>query len=151
MYRRDWLYIILIGTVFLLFPVSVPTLLAQEDTGQDLAYEILEERGEIILDIYPDSKSDFEEISGWISLDRKIKDGYRIYANLTGFGKVVSQGILFRIIDVRRDVPYRKSAGVFPGEWDTYPGHGDYINMMHGFHTDYPDICRLQSLGKSVD
>ena len=40
---------------------------------------------------------------------------------------------------------------MFPGDWDSYPGHGDYINMMLGFHADYPDICRLQTLGKSVD
>ncbi len=141
------------GAFFLLFSISASTLLAQEVTGQDmeLACEILEERGEIILEIYPESNSDLEELSGWISVDRKLRDGYRIYANQSGFGKIVSHGIPFRIIDVRREVPYKKSDGVFPGDWDSYPGHGDYVNMMLGFHADYPDICRLQTLGKSVD
>ena len=145
--------ILLTGLFYLLFSLSGPMLLAQEDTGQvlELAYEILEERGEIILEIYPESISGLEEISRWISLDRKIKDGYRIYANPSGFGKIVGQGIPFRIIDVRKEVSYRKSAGVFPGDWDVYPGHDEYINMMLGFQATYPDICRLQTIGKSVD
>ncbi len=84
-------------------------------------------------------------------MDRKIPDGYRIYANANGFSKILSQGVRFRIIDVRKDVPHRKSEAVFPGDWDSYPGYGDYINMMIGFQTDYPDICRLDTLGKSVD
>jgi hypothetical protein len=153
MYKRIWHTIVLAGAFFLLFPVSGTELMAQEDTGRDmeLAYEILEERGEIIIEIYPESNVDLGELFRWISLDRILDDGYRIYANTAGFVKIVSYGIPFRIIDVRKNVPYRKSAGVFPGDWDSYPGYDDYINMMIGFQTDYPDLCRLQNLGKSVE
>lgn len=153
MFNRVRKYILLGGAIPLLFMISGFTLLAQENAGQDLelAYEILEERGEIVLEIYPESNSGLEELFRWISVDRKLGDGYRIYANQSGFGKIISHGSPFRIIDVRKDVPSRKSEGVFPGDWDSYPGHGDYVNMMLGFHNDYPDICRLDTLGKSVD
>jgi hypothetical protein len=137
----------------LLFTISGVSLLAQEDAGQDLelACKILEERGEIILEIYPESPAGLDELFRWVSVDRKLGDGYRIYANTAGFGKIVDYGIPFRIIDVRRDLPHRKSEGAFPGDWDSYPGHGEYVSMMLGFHNDYPDICRLDTLGKSVD
>lgn len=153
MFNRAHKYILPAVAFSLLFPVFGFTLLAQEDVGQDLelAHRILEERGEIILEIYPEINYGLEELSMWISVDRKLEDGYRIYANQFGFGKIISHGIPFRIIDIRKDVPEKKSEGVFPGDWDSYPGHGEYVNMMLGFHTDYPDICRLDTLGKSVD
>jgi hypothetical protein len=137
----------------LLFAMSGFTLQAQEDAGQDLelAHKILEERGEIILEIFPGSPASLDELFRWISVDRKLKDGYRIYANKSGFSKVVNKEIPFRIIDVRKDVPSTKSEEVFPGDWDSYPGHGEYIKMMQDFHNDYPDICRLDTLGESVD
>ncbi len=152
MFKRTRKNIILGGTFFLLFPICSSVLLAQEKAGQDmeLAYEILEERGEIVLAIYPESQFGLDELFRWISLDRKLEDGYRIYANSFGFAKILSHGIPFRIIDVRKEFPRRKSEGVFPGDWDSYPGHSDYVNMMLGFQTDYPDLCRLHTLGESV-
>ena len=78
------------------------------------------ERGEIILDIYPESVTGLEKLSRWISVDRISGDGYRIYANSRGFDKILSQGVPFRIIDVRRNVPNVK---VYEGgidEWEEY-------------------------------
>jgi hypothetical protein len=150
MFKRACHIIILGGAFSMMFTFSGSTLSAQADTSQELAYEILEERGEIILDIYPESISGLEELSRWISVDREISNGYRIYANANGFSRILSHGVRFRIIDVRKDIPYRKSEAVFPGDWDSYPGYADYINMMIGFQTDYPDICRLDTLGQSV-
>ncbi len=138
---------------FLFFPLGAPMLLAQEDTGKimELAGEILEERGEIILEIHPDQMHRLEALSEWISIDHMSKDGCRIYVNPSGFREVVNHGIPFRIIDVMTVFPQGKSAGNFPGDWDAYPGHDDYIRMMQGFHTDHPDICRLKTLGTSID
>ncbi len=130
---------------------TAPVLQAQEERGLEMAKEILEERGEIILEIYPASKSALAELDRWVSVDRKSGDAYVIYANRNGFGKVIGSGIPFRIIDVRVEYADRKSAGVFPGDWDSYPGWDDYLDMMAGFAADYPDICKLQTLGYSVD
>ena len=53
MFNRARKYILPAVACSLLFTISGFTLLAQEDAGQDLelAYKILEERGEIILEI----------------------------------------------------------------------------------------------------
>jgi hypothetical protein len=138
---------------FLMLLEGTSTLMAQVTYRQDtsLAEETLEERGEIILEIYPGYQTDLEDLFRWISLDRKTKDGYRIYASRSGFKRIVDQGIAFRIIDVRKEMPAGQRARVFPGDWDTYPGYGDYLSMMQGFQNDYPELCRLDTLGKSVD
>jgi hypothetical protein len=138
---------------FLLLLAPSASLTAQGTHQQDssLAEEILDERGEIILEIYPGNQTNLEDLFSWVSPDRKTKDGYMIYANRSGFEKIVGQDIAYRIIDVRKDMPAGQRAGVFPGDWDAYPGYGDYLSMMQGFHDDYPEICRLDTLGKSVD
>jgi hypothetical protein len=152
MYKGIWDRTILCVVLLRLFLVPATAVLAQQPTDQDLklAYEILEERGEIILEIYPESHTNYERLLRWVSLDRKLKYGYSIYASRYGFDKIVSYGIPFRIIDIRGNVPYWKSEEVFPGDWDSYPSHDEYINMMLGFHTSYPEICRLDTLGRSV-
>jgi hypothetical protein len=35
-------------------------------------------------------------------------------------------------------------------EWDTYPTYDAYVAMMHQFETDYPDLCRIESIGLTV-
>lgn len=35
--------------------------------------------------------------------------------------------------------------------WDRYPTYGVYLEMMQNFATDYPNICRLDTIGFSVD
>ena len=153
MCKRFLLKTLWCSVCFLLLPATASILTAQVSHRQDpsLAEEILDERGEIILEIYPGNQTDLEDLFRWISLDRKTKDGYRIYANRSGFEKISNLGMAYRIIDVRKDMPAGQRAGVFPGDWDAYPGYGDYLSMMRGFYDDYPEICRLDTLGKSVD
>ena len=130
---------------------TAPVLRAQEEMDLELANEILEERGEVILKIYPESMSVLDGLSSWVSVDRKSDEGYVIYANRDGFAELIRSGVPFNIIDVRREWADSQRAGEFPGDWDVYPGWDDYLNMMAGFEADYPDICQLQTLGYSVD
>lgn len=36
-------------------------------------------------------------------------------------------------------------------EWDSYPTYGEYINMVHRFEIDYPDLCIIDNIGYSVE
>ena len=38
----------------------------------------------------------------------------------------------------------------FPGNWDTYPSHHEYLDFMHDLADSFPDICCLDTLGRSV-
>ncbi|MBN2892406.1 MAG: carboxypeptidase regulatory-like domain-containing protein [Bacteroidales bacterium] len=35
--------------------------------------------------------------------------------------------------------------------WDRYPTHSVYLQMMNNFATNYPDICRLETIGTTVE
>lgn len=43
------------------------------------------------------------------------------------------------------------SLDVFPGGWDTYPSHFQYLQTMDDLAENYPGICRLDTIGQSVD
>jgi hypothetical protein len=144
---------LLIKTAVLLwFTWPGSALLSQEKHSGELglAYEILGERGEIILDIAPGMQAGLDQLFRWVSLDRPVEGGYRIYANRSGFDKIVDSGIPFRIVDIRGNLPYPKSEGGFPGAWDVYPSHEAYDSLMQAFHAGYPGVCRLDTLGRSV-
>ena len=36
-------------------------------------------------------------------------------------------------------------------DWDRYPTHDVYVQMMHDFATNHPSICKLDTIGFSVD
>ena len=38
----------------------------------------------------------------------------------------------------------------FPGNWDAFPSHGEYLQFMQDLTISYPDICHLDTLGLSV-
>ena len=38
----------------------------------------------------------------------------------------------------------------FPGDWDTYPSHNQYLQLINDLAANYPDICRLDTIGQSV-
>jgi hypothetical protein len=38
----------------------------------------------------------------------------------------------------------------FPGDWNAYPAHYEYLDFLHGLLAEYPDICRLDTLGMSI-
>ena len=35
-------------------------------------------------------------------------------------------------------------------EWDSYPSYDAYVTMMYQFETDYPNLCRIYSIGSSI-
>jgi hypothetical protein len=54
------------------------------------------------------------------------------------------------VVDVRKHKAFPAGPGGFPGDWDVYPSHHEYVEMMLGFQASHPDICRLDTIGQSV-
>jgi len=38
----------------------------------------------------------------------------------------------------------------FPGDWEAFPSHMEYVDFMQGLVKDYPEICFLDTIGMSV-
>ena len=134
--------------------ISTGSLINAQDDDPDIAkraYGILEERGEIHIEFYPADISVVRKVNSFISVDRKTRDGYEAYANLSGFRNFLNLGIPYRIITKE---PLKKSATgmeLFPGVWDVYPTYDEYMSFMNDVAGNYPAIARLDTIGVSVN
>lgn len=132
--------------------ISGPFIMAQEDPDiLERAFAILEERGEVVFEFYPDDNSTVNQINLFISVDRKTAGGFEAYANEEGFREFLGYDIPFKLIERQAREKSGTESGEFPGDWDNYPSHDQYFSFMEGIADKYPEICRLDTIGQSVD
>jgi hypothetical protein len=128
------------------------SLLAQLDKHlPESARSILEERGELVFEFYPEDLSDLENLNRFLSIDQKIPGGFVAYANEKGFRSFLEYDIDYKLIHPH---PLKKSqlvSDVFPGNWDVYPSSVQYHRFMDSISMLYPEICRLDTIGQSVE
>lgn len=128
----------------------IHTLAQREDAQQDRAFEILKERGELVLEFIPRSQVQLKEMNAFLSIDRQTAGGYEAYTTVEGFREFLSYGLQYSL---KERWTGRKSATDtvdFPGGWDVYPSHAQYAAYMSRLAEQYPAICRLDTLGTSV-
>lgn len=99
-----------------------------------------------------DHKSELDSVTRMISID-DVRDGM-VYAYATGE----------QMERIRRNTPYDVQLLPLPGNkrlktaaisadmsgWDAYPSYGQYEAMMDSMASAYPDICELDTIGKTV-
>jgi PKD repeat protein len=131
---------------------SVGWLNAQ--TNLDFAYQTLEERGEIYFQFDCSSPQIIHELNDVLSIDGRDGTTYYAYANESGFEEFLSYDLLFQPVESYYDKTKALTMATTVAEmanWDRYPTHDVYVQMMNDFVTDYPDLCALETIGQSVN
>ena len=129
-----------------------PILLAQTGPGiQEKAFAILEERGEIIIEFFCDDVPRVKEINTFLSVSRQTSSGFEAYASEPGFRNFLEYNIPYRLVERKSRKKSATDNVDFPGNWDMYPTHSQYVNWMNSLAGTYPGICRLDTIGLSVD
>ncbi|MCB8994461.1 MAG: hypothetical protein H6538_02515 [Bacteroidales bacterium] len=144
---------------FILFVFSLVLSLglqAQESSVDSLkakADEILMSRGEVYLSIPKTQKKAFLPLVTDISPDRENDSSIYFYANKNQFRKVIDQGLSYRVLtapSMLGPVKMALSADevLLAKGYPTYP---QYLELMLRFKTEYPEICRIDTIGYSID
>ena len=137
-----------------LWSVQPALLHAQEQHAVQAgkAYDILARRGELYFSfrLVPAARSG--EVCNTVSVDRVIEGRIFAYANRRQFEKFLTLNIPFEVLTPPSERAFlNERSRVFgPGAWNEYPAFGEYVDMMHGFASDHPGICRLDTIGFSV-
>lgn len=90
-----------------------------------------------------------------VSLDRREGDIYTAYANRSEMQAFREAG--FEVGEWLSLEKFRPKAVQMAGTvaemaaWDRYPTYAVYLEMMRGFASRYPQICRLDTIGFSVE
>lgn len=116
------------------------------------AKSILENKGEV--KILVDTKNNsLTSLSRIVCLAKKTSDStWLAFANKKQLDRVVDSNIQFKVFNentlksilVATDTSQMSS-------WNRYPTYSTYLTMMKSFANNYPNICRLDTIGYTVN
>ncbi len=111
----------------------------------------LQERGEVVVSIDANDLSKLPNQGSW-SIDN-VKNGRAyIYLNTKYYNKLVELAIPFipePIPSLINEVKMAHSIAETEN-WDSYPDYETYLAIMEKYATDYPDLCKLDTIGYST-
>ncbi len=143
--KKLFSFILLFCIVF----CSINQAFAQTELEKAQAY--LETKGEVYFKFQVTSRSEIEHLTRIISIDNVRNMEVFAYANAKEFEKFSGLGYDFEVLSKGAETKALTMATTV-GEmtdWDRYPTHEVYVEMMEQFALDYPAICRLDTIGFS--
>ncbi len=114
--------------------------------------DILNQRGEAKI-LVKASENKLEELSLFTSIDCKIENEYLVYVNEKQFSNFLSLGLNYRLYQEEKQEKQINVAITIEQmqSWDCYPSYQVYVDLMQKLAQDFPNICRLDTIGYSVE
>ena len=126
-------------------------------TESDLQFieQTLENRGEVVLRFPHNGNRELvHELSHIMSID-KVNDTYvEAYANAREYERFKTYNIEYEPVYeyYRQTRAINMATNVAQMEnWDRYPTYAVYLEMMHNYATTYPTLCKMDTVGYSVN
>ncbi len=116
--------------------------------------QILHERGEVYFKFFSADRQQLQQLGYFISLDHIKSDTVFAYANVRGFARFLHSGLTYTLLKPPSE--RLKKQQLIPGtlknsgKWNYYPSYEQYISLMKSFQKDYPALCKVVNIGKSV-
>ena len=136
---------------FLLLPLPFTTI-AQPNARQE-AERQLNDRAEVYFSMILNEKSSLEKLSMLLSIGRLSGDTVYAFANRDQFSKFLELSMDYRVLtppSLEHTVKMSRNLKDVT-EWDSYPTYDMYITIMQSYASSYPQICRLEKIGESID
>ncbi len=122
----------------------------------EIAARRLKSRGEVYFRFTFHEKNRLERLGRFISIDKIAGDTAFAFADARGFSHFLATGQTWRILPPpsertprsRLAPPHRLKSSA---AWDFYPSYSQYLTMMQDFETQYPALCKIVSIGQSVN
>ncbi len=88
-----------------------------------------------------------------VSIDKVDGRTVWAYANDDEMSEFEAFGIPYEVLPAPSTLitPRMSDSRAGMKDWDSYPTYDAYVSMMYQFETDYPDLCRVYSIGTTVE
>jgi len=142
----------LFPVIFFLF-FLIPVVSGQNIPGREQAKaeQILREKGETYLIIPRQKDRVLKDLSHYLSIDHLAKDSVIINVNTIEFAFFLKKNIPYRVYIYPRPKETHLPKSLYRlAQWNCYPTYEQYDSVMKVFASQYPEICRLDTLGYSV-
>ncbi|MDR0789245.1 MAG: carboxypeptidase regulatory-like domain-containing protein [Bacteroidales bacterium] len=132
-----------------LFSVS---LIAQSTKEENKVREVLSRRGEAKI-LVSASKNEIGNLGNVVSIDAKNGDKWLCYVNEKEFNNFLTLNLPYQacIEDNQSKALTMANAVNQMSSWDRYPSYEVYDTMMRNFAIAYPQLCRLDTIGITVE
>ena len=140
------------GFVILLLLCRNNGIHAQEQVlkSAGAAEKILATRGEVIIRFAKPSHISMDDLSGFLSIDNYWNDTVVAYANDQGYRQFLQLQIDYELLQPP-SMKKQEHCKKVESDWhNKYPSYTEYLNLMQGFASEFPDICRLREFGQSI-
>ncbi len=120
--------------------------------NDDKAYDILDKRGEVRLKVIINDKEDIEALSKISSIDKLNQDTVWVYCNKNQYARIKNKNWPVIILPPagehldKQEKKLKSSSG-----WDQYPTYNEYIEMMYSFQDSFPNLCKIEKIGESIN
>jgi len=131
--------------------ISISSFSKTTDTVQlNRAKQILENRGEVIVQFAKPVTISIDSITRLVSIDSYKNNLIRAYISKRQFSQFLKLGINFTVIEPSSKPNMLKSAQSSPSNWNQYPTYIQYVSMMDSFAKVYPKLCKIINIGNTV-
>ena len=148
---------IIIGSLaFMLIAISVPAM--SQDYKALLLDSIFKNGSEVYFTFKLADKEDFHDLTRLISIDNVRGKTVYAYANKKEFSDFLRRNLKFTILPHPGSL--LSQSEISPGNegntrgdrilWSFYPTYQQYVDYMIGFASTYPGICKLDTIGQSM-
>jgi|YNPMSStandDraft_1061717.scaffolds.fasta_scaffold00266_18 PKD repeat protein len=136
-------------TIIILIFLCNTIMLFSQKTNKELrkARNYLNKKGEVFFTFEMIDKVKLNYISSIISIDNVKQGKVFAYANKKEFEHFLEYSIPFKVLPHPGDVPVKMYDGKGIWDFDTYPTYNQYETMMQTFASNYPNICKLDTIG----
>lgn len=145
--------LVIVSLVVLLFGEGFLIFSQQDMREYNKAMEYLDNGGEVYFTFGIDKISHISQLTKILSIDKVNGSIVHAYANRDGFNNFLKLGFFYEVLthpgDLLENPAMSDNPAVISRDWDQYPHFDTYVDMMHQFETDYPELCRIVEVGKS--
>ncbi len=138
------------GFVLLLVLVFSFLVSGAQTAERDKVKEVLRQRGEAKI-IVKAASDDLQGLADVASLDYEKSGGRLVYVNERMFDEFCSLGLDYTLFEDAQSKTSGMATEIGQMEsWNLYPTFEVYCDMMRSYSEQYPDLCRLDTVGESV-
>lgn len=146
-----------LATLALLFTLALQLSAQTRTSDEKLLDSLFYNRGELFFTFQIADRSEIATLTRIISIDNLQGTLVTAYANREGFRKFLRLGYHYKIhqspgtlIPEQELLSQCRDPKSSMTTWNYYPNYQQYLDFMAGFVTTYPEICKLDTVGTSI-
>ncbi|MDL2262400.1 carboxypeptidase regulatory-like domain-containing protein [Bacteroidales bacterium OttesenSCG-928-I21] len=139
---------------FLIFILLSTAAICQNNNKLNFVFDKLKKQNEIYFSFTCENKEVIKNLSQELSISKITDSIVYAFANTKEFEKFLEYNLdfdpVYEYYNSTKSIQMASTLSEM-SNWDRYPSHDVYEEMMQNFAIEYPELCKLDTIGFSVN